>query len=295
MSQFYLRKVRVILKGSAGSKVINPGDSTDDQLQIEFSVSKTMSSTQNTASIDIWNLAEATRNAMGKEFDRIELEAGYISPDDVSTVGTIFIGELRDVEHTRERDDIITHFECGDGDAAVRRATISKTYRAGTPVKEVVEGLRAEFEKQGVTRGELKGLDDLPPFKRPYSMCGSCSREMDRLSRQHGFQWSLQNETFETVPADGHVGGMVLLTPDTGLIGVPTITDKGVKVGALLNPQIRPGRRVRIESHVLEMNSEGGVYRVASVTFSGNNRSGDFKASIEGEKIASGKVDKGVK
>jgi hypothetical protein len=295
MSQLYLRKARIILKGSGESKIINPGDSTDDQIQIEFSVSKTLSSTQNTASIDIWNLAEATRNAMGREFDRIELEAGYCPPDGGSNVGTIFVGELRDVEHTRDGDDIITHFECGDGDAAIRRATISKTYRAGTPVKEVVEDLRDEFGKHGVSKGEVKGLDDLPPFERPYSMCGSCAREMDRLGKRGGFQWSLQNEAFETVPADGFIGGMVLLTPDTGLIGVPTITDKGVKVDALLNPQIRPGRRVRIESQVLEMNSEGGVYRVSSATFSGNNRNGDFKVSIEGEKIQNGKVDKGVK
>ena len=294
MSQFYLRKARLLLKKNGRIvHTINPGDATDDQVQIEFNISKSLSSTANTASIDVWNLAESTRNAMGKEFDGVELEAGYIPPDGGSTVGTIFAGNLRDVEHRRDGDDIISTIQCGDGDAALRKATIAKTYPRGTKVGDVVDDIYAQFEKEGIARGERKGLDDLPDFKRPYSMCGSCDREMDRIGRSNKVYWSIQNETFETLPGDGFIGGIVLLTPATGLIGVPTVTDNGVKADAFLNPEIRPGRRVQIESQTLEMNSEGGVYRVGSCDFSGNNRSGEFRVSIHGEAISGGKVDEG--
>lgn len=294
MSKFYLRKARLLMKKNGRIvHTINPGDDTDDQIQIEFNIDKSLSSTANTANIQLWNLAPGTRNAMGKEFDQILLEAGYIPPDGGSNVGAIFAGNLRDVEHTRDGPNIITIIKCGDGDAAIRRSTINKSYPAGTKIGTIVDDIGAQLEKEGISRGEVKGLDDLPPTKRPYSMCGPCTRELDRIGRSYGLHTSIQNETFEVVPVDGFLGGITLLTPSTGLIGVPTLTDAGVKADCMMSPEIRPSRRVRIESEVLEMNSEGGVYRVGSCTYSGNNRDGDFKVSLTAESTTGKTVNEG--
>lgn len=293
--QQYLRKVRATLSGSAGSLVINPGGIATHELKIAFDVSKGIESSQNTAKISIWNLTEAHRNSVGKELDDITLEAGYIPPNGGSNVGIIFKGQLRDVEHVREGPDIITTISCGDGDKAFRRATISKTFPKGTKVKDVVDELYKQLEKEGIDRGEWKFPADMPDFKRPYSMCGSCTRELDTLGRGRGFYWSSQNGVMEIIPADGFVGGIVLITPRTGMVGTPTLTDNGVKVSALLNPEVRPGRRVRIESETLEMNAEGGEYRVSQCAYAGDNKDGDFVVDIHGEAIKGGKVDQGNK
>ena len=293
MGELYLRKARVTLSGQGGSTIINPGDETDDQIKIEFQVTRDMSGSASTAAITIYNLAKPTRDAMGQEFDTIELEAGYIPPSGATNVGTIFKGSIRDASHKREGNEIISKVECGDGDKAFRQATISKTYPKGTKVSTVVDDLAAEFGKYGMKRGEMKGLDRLPELKRPLSMCGACDREMDRIGRSNDMHWSSQNETLEIVPGDEMLGGILILTPDTGLIGTPELTDNGVKFDALLNPQARPGRGVIIQSDTLEMNSEGGLYRLGAVTFSGNNRDGEFKISGQAERTAGGKVDEG--
>ncbi|RIY00220.1 hypothetical protein D3218_13120 [Aureimonas flava] len=296
----YLRKIRVTFQGASGGFVVNPGNETGDQLRVSFSVSKDISGEANEASIEIWNLAKDHRNAVGKELDQVTLEAGYIPPAMLaggggsSNVGIIFKGRLRDVEHRREGADIVTRISCGDGDAALRKAVISKTFKAGTPVKEVVEALQKEFEKEGVDRGEWKGLDDLPPFKRPYSMCGSCSREMDRIGRSHRLYWSSQNEAIEIIPSDAAIESSAFISARTGMVDTPTITDNGVRVTALLNPEIRPNRKVIVESETLEMNGEGGAYRVSSATYNGDNRDGDFTVTIVGERFESGKVDEGI-
>lgn len=286
----YLRKVRF----RAGGLVVNEGGTNLHDLKIGFSVSKGLSSTQNAATIKLWNLAERSRNALGKELDNVELEAGYLPPNSGGNVGMIFKGSIRDVEHKRDGADILTTLTCGDGDKAVREATIAKTYPAGTKVETVIEDIYAEMEKEGISRGEWKFPDEMPPFKRPYTVCGTCKRELDTLGRGRDFYWSLQNETMEIVPGDGYVGGVVLLSPQTGLIDTPTITDNGVKFKALLNPEIRPNRRVRIEAQTLEMNAENGEYRVSECTFAGDNRQGDFTVSGTGESIKSGKVDEGT-
>lgn len=292
----YLRKVRLTASGSGGSLMLNPGPIQRHEIKIAFDVSKSISSQANSASIRIWNLAESSRNAVGKELDQITLEAGYMPPGETGNVGIIFKGQMRDVEHTREGPDIVTTLSCGDGDKAFRRATISKTYPAGTKVEDVVEGIYQELSKEGVSRGEWRFPDGMEPFKRPYSMCGGCKRELDTIGRGKGFYWSVQNGAMEVHPGDGFIGGIVLITPQTGMIDVPTLTDNGVKVSCLLNPEIRPGRRVRIESQVLEMNAEGGEYRVSEATYSGGNHDeADLRVAITAESIKGGKVDQGAK
>ncbi|WP_246160289.1 baseplate hub protein [Aureimonas fodinaquatilis] len=285
-------------------------------MRVAFNIAKDISGNANTAEIEIWNLAEGNRNAVGKELDLVTLEAGYMPPAGISAMGTlpftsggaqteasasssnvgiIFKGVLRDVRHRREGADIITTLSCGDGVKALRNAFLSKTYPAGTRVGTVIDDLYKEFEKDGIDRGEWKGLDDLPPFRRPYSVCSSCTQEMDRISRQNKLYWSLQNEALEIVPGNGYIEAAAFLSPSTGLIGTPTITDNGVQVEALLNPEIRPNRKVVIESQTLSMNAEGGAYRVSEVVYTGDNKDGDFRVIVTGERIEGGKVDEGVK
>ena len=289
----WLRKIRVTFPGGF---VINPSDMVEAQeLHVAFTVSKSISGEANTASLDIWNLNESHRNVVGEELDSVQIEAGYAPPEGGGNVGILFKGQIRDVEHVRSGPDIITKIDCGDGDKALRTATISKTYKKGTKVNEVLEGIQEELGKKGITKGQWKLPEDVQDFKRPYSMCGSCKRELDTLGRGKGFYWSLQNETLEIFPSDEHLSGVVLLNKDSGLTGVPTITDNGVKATALLNPDIRPGRCVKIESQVLEMNGEGGLYRVSQADFDGDNRDGAFEVAIHGEAIKGKKVDEGKK
>lgn len=319
----FLRKVRLTYSGG----IINPGGIAKHEIKIGFNVSKGVESGANTAEIQIWNLAKGTRDALGKELDDITLEAGYMPPVGMNAafgsgisffdrlpvkgaltaingfmsgggsdnVGVIFKGQLRDMQHDRDGPDIITTITCGDSDKAFRRATISKAFDEGTPVTEVVEELYKQLAKEGISRGEWKFPDAVKSkkYERPYSMCGTAKRELDLIGRGQGFYWSCQNQTMEVIPSDGFIGEVTLITPETGMIDTPSITDNGVKVSALLNPEVRPNRRVQLRSDVLELNGENGMYRVSQATYSGDNRDGDFKVSIHGEAVAGGKVDEG--
>lgn len=293
MRQF-LRKVRATFPGGF---IVNPGGVRTHELKIGFNVSKGISGEANTASIEIWNLNEGHRNAVGKELDSVILEAGYMPPGGGSNVGVIFQGSIRDVEHTRSGPDIITTISCGDGDKAFRKAVTSKTFPAGTPVKDVVEEIHTQLEKEGIKKGEWKFPDDIDSkkFKRPYTTCGACTTELNTLGRGKGFYWSVQNETLEIIPSDGYLAGVVLITPETGMINVPTITDNGVKVSALLNPEVRPNRLVQVQSQVLEMNAANGTYRVSQASYSGDNIDGKFQVDIHGESLTGDKVDEGKK
>lgn len=285
----WLRKTRVTF---AGGFTVNPdGRVTPKELRVAFSVSKSISGSPNTFEIKLWNLSPGHRNSLGKEFDKVTLEAGYVPPEGGGNLGIIAKGRIRDVQHDRDGPDIITTVSCGDGDKAFRKATISKTIPKGTPIKDVVEELYKEMQKQDIEKGEWKFPDDIRTLKRPYSMCGSCTRELDQLGRGNKFYWSIQNEAMEVIPGDGSLSGTILINAQTGMIGAPSVTDNGIKVKALLNPEARPNRQVRVESDF----SGSGTYRISQLDFDGDNQEGDFVMLIHGESMSGGKVDEGVK
>lgn len=293
MTDQYLRKVRATFNGGFA---VNPGGIMKHEIMISFDISKSISSSANTANIELYNLTESHRNAMGKEFDEVTLEAGYYPPQGGNNVGIIFKGNIRDVAHKRSGENIVTTISCGDGDKALRKGVTNKSYPKGTPVKTVVEDIYKGLEKEGISRGEWKFPDDMEPnFKRPYAACGSCAREMNTLGRGKKFYWSIQNGAMEIIPGDGFVGMLALISPKTGMIDTPTITDNGIKVSTLLNPEIRPGRRVKVESSIIDLNATDGIYRVSECTFRGDNRDGDFRVDVTGESVQGNKVDEGKK
>lgn len=287
----WLRKARVTFDGY----VINPSSRVETkELRVAFSVSRSISGSPNTFSIKLWNLAPGNRNAIGKELKNVQLEAGYVPPEGGGNLGIIAKGQIRDVQHDREGPDIITTVSCGDGDLAYRKATISKTLPKGTKLETVVEEVYKEMQKQGIEKGEWKFPEQPKTYKRPYSMCGSCTRELDVLGRGNKFYWSIQNGVMELIPSDGYLEGMILISPTTGMIGSPSITDNGVKVKALLNPEARPNRLMEIQSEVLEMNGAQSIYRISQVDFDGDNQEGDFVMNLTGETKDGSKVDEGA-
>lgn len=269
----YLRRVIATFTGDGGTYRV-----TD--LKISFEVSKTITGTPNEATIKIWNMAGGNRSRIGKEFDRVNLQAGY---EKAGNIGIIFDGHIRQAEHEREDTDIVTTIKCGDGDKAKRKGMISKTFPAKTKPKDMVKEILKKMPD--VAQGEWKGLDDLAEYKRPVTMCGPCSRELDKIGRTHKLFWSVQDGALEIIPKDGNLQDEVLISKATGMVGVPSITDNGVKVTTLLNPQLRCNRMVKVESQILELNGKGQKYRISGLSFAGDNRDGEFLATVQGETV----------
>ncbi|MCO5164660.1 MAG: hypothetical protein M9939_26580 [Mesorhizobium sp.] len=280
MAQKYLRQVKATFSG-ASSLVV-----TD--LKIAFDISKSISGVPNEGKVQIWNLSKDHRNAIGKEFDRLTLEAGYVQ----TGMGVILKGSIREVYHDRDEVDVISEVSVGDGDEADRTGVVAKTWPRGTKIKDIVQDIYRE-SMPGISLGELKGLDDLPDTRRPVTIVGSPRRAMDMLGRTHKFNWSWQNETLETIPVDGYLNQIAYVSAQTGMVGVPTVTDRGITFQALLDAAIRPNRLVMVQSEVLDMNDGSGLFRVNNVGYHGDNGvggEGDFLVEAECERVSGGMV-----
>lgn len=296
MTRLWNRVVRVKVSGKGGSATFDGRQIPEAGLKIGFDVTKTLGSSQNTGTVTVWNLSKSRRNMLGDEYDKLELYVGYNEDGEGSLLLT---GAIRDVKHTKDAPDICSTIEVGDGDKGVNKGSASKTFKAGTKPKEVVDYLVKRMPD--VEMGKTKGLDDLPAYKRPITVFGFAANALNALGRQHLFYWSIQNGKFEAMKNDQHLGDTVLVSKETGMIGIAEPTDKGVKFKSLINTRIIPGRQVQVKSDFLDETSGrdkrdsdagGGLFRVSSAQFTGDSRDAPFYVEVEANRIQADKVVK---
>ena len=116
---------------------------------------------------------------------------------------------------------------------------------------------------------------------------------MRDTARRTGTAWSFQKGKMQMVPASGYLPGeAVVLSAGTGLIGTPKANDKGIEIKCLLNPRLRIGGRVRLDNAGAgeaglkagtgrePRDVHDGLYRILSITFSGDTRGTDWYATL---------------
>ncbi|TQI72895.1 hypothetical protein FHT98_0615 [Bosea sp. AK1] len=296
MSDQFMRQVEVTIEGKAGALVINgPDVALTEQLKVDFSGKLTIGSSQNTGTVTIWNLTRSNRAKLGEEFDQLTLKVKYEKGES----GILIKGSIRDVTNKLDGADVSSEIEIGDGDEAVNKSGVSKSFPAGTKPKEVASYIVGQMAK--VTPGPMVGIDDLPAYTKPIAVFGYAKRELDTLGREHGFYWSIQSGTAEIVKADRFIDDVTILSKATGLLNTPEETDKGIKVRCLINPRIKPNRVIDVRSDFQDEGSGrdktksdqgGGLFRVATIDFSGSNRAQEFYFDIEANRIQGNKVVK---
>lgn len=250
-------------------------------LDIRFAVSKSLDREPNTAEIGIFNLSQSSRQSVEETEDQqVELLAGYEIEDGASV---IFSGDLRKASSTRDGPDIITQIEAGDGERSYRRSRINRSFGADTSLRSVVEGVG---ESMGLGTGnlsELAGDADFEGLGRTFSegvvVSGSSREELSGLLDSAGIEWSVQDGNLQLLSRGAALAATAIrLSPQTGLIGSPSIDSEGLmRARALLIPDVAPGRKVEIVSDFVS-----GFYRVTKATYTGDTASTEWYVDVEG-------------
>lgn len=241
---------------------------------ISFEIVRTNGKEPNTAAVSIKGLNKASRGAFETEYKRIWIEAGY-----VTRFANVFAGEIATAESKIASRETVTTITAGDGDLAWVNGAMNETFAAGSKVSDVVRQL-VQRGMPGVTVGSIIGLDDDITFVRPYVANGATRDRLTELARTYNAQWSIQNGEFEMI-ARNRMGTQeaVVLTPDSGLIGSPAKTEKGIRAVCLLNGALKPNEPVIIESETLSPNR--GIYKIIAVKHSGSTEGNNFFSEVE--------------
>ena len=245
-------------------------------LRIAFEIEKTSTSEANKGTIRIYNLAEQTRDWLQAKDQAIVLEAGYLE-----LVQRLFAGVIDRLEHKREGVNMVTEIECKDGGLDLRDPEFHRSYPAGSSKTAIIRDIIAAMPHTDQGALIAAGISGTTPGK--LSLSGGCKRVLDRLARSWDFEWSIQDgalQVLEEGEALTPSALAIVLTPDTGLLGVPTKTDRGAKFSSLLLPSIKPGTYVSIESEFLT-----GSYKADSMRHVGDTHGNDWNTETEGRRL----------
>ncbi len=252
-----------------------------DGFRIAWDVEKTSESNPNTCKVKIWNLNETSRSALEQEGAVMILEVGYNSiPESVGgrvikdpITEILFSGDIKKVSTVKNGPDRITTLEGGDGEVALQDTNINKSFGANTPITSVFNQL---IDKLGVAKGTVKGIKN-ESFQNGLALTGLVKDQLDTLTKKQGLEWSIQDNEVQILPKDTSIDGQAIqLTSETGLVGTPIKREDGIEVTALLNPQIRPGRKIEIISRDID-----GVFVVKKAKYKGDNRQGQNVVQVE--------------
>lgn len=246
-----------------------------NDLDAEFSVTKSLQPEPNTAKIQIFNLNSKNRDSLNQKTSvQLEIHAGY--EDETAGFGMIFRGFTKKLSSVLRPPDWITEAQADDGNVAQSPASrIAKSFSPGALFKTMIQDLANNVkDQQGIGLGNLvdalNGLafkDNVTQAVKGAIIQGYPMKELQRLFRSGGLEFSIQNGEFQVLPIGQALAGTAqLVSPTTGLISSPESGKKGeVKFKTLMIPDIYPGRQVRLMSRNLE-----GNYRVEKATYSGS-------------------------
>ncbi len=255
-------------------------------LRITFTVKRNLKKSTNQATIEIYNLSDATRARIQEHTRKVTLLAGYADGEGELL---LFEGSIMTVNHPRMGSEIVTRIEANDGQTALRQAHVSLSYSQGVKgsqiLKDVVSrlGLPAKFISTIGTKA----------FSQGFVHHGPAKDAMDKICTSMGLEWSVQNgsvQVLENGKPDNSDPRGIVLTPESGLLGSPErlrqiqddpLVDKkpsGYTIKALLVPKINPGGYVAVRSREIP---RATAYRVESVEHKGDTHGDDWTSTIE--------------
>ncbi len=278
---YFLRKYKLKLAGTEIS-----------EYRINFKVDKSLVGFPNLANIKIYNAPENVKKLL-KQGDKIELYAGY-----ENNIGLIFKGEVVNINSTYSKPDYILEIYAGDAHKALTSSKINKTLKAGATTETIYNTLVDNLH--GVSKGLTEGLKNCISKKRSLLkaiiLSGGVKEWLDKISATCGFDYAVDDGVISTVAKNKALnsGNPFLVSQTTGMLGSPEQTETGMNVTTLLNHSFKLGHTFKIDSISTKLNvgnlmfrkvkkhSNNALYRINSISHSGDNREGEWKSELVG-------------
>ena len=188
-----------------------------------------------------------------------------------------------------------------DSDAAYNFANISASLAAGSKANGLASALLGAMKAQGVTQGYQ------PTFPsngciRGRVLYGLARDELRDFAWNNGCSWSIQDGKLTFIPFTSYIPGDVpVISATSGLVGVPEQTANGISLRVLLNPTIKIGQCIKLDTNAvnkyrygLDITSQAdslalarqiqtnadGLYYCMCVNHSGDSRGNDWYTDL---------------
>lgn len=236
---------------------------------VQFSITRNLMSSLNTATFTIYNLSKKNRNLIFKDrftpiYKRVYFEAGY------SNLSLCFQGSIFSAFSERRGPDIVTIIESKDGGYDTNKASLSRTFNKGVTRKDINEAAIDSFEV--LKKGNMAGVEDYTTQRATVIDSNSI-----QVLKKNSSGLFIDLETVNILK-DNQVfrGEVPLISTETGLLGTPKRQDSYITVDSMFEPAINIGQAVEVRSQVQKQFN--GQYKVIGI-----NHNGVISGAISGE------------
>ena len=231
-----------------------------DPISINFTISKEIFQSTNSARIQIYNLDASTRESIYQDrilFDRtiskwVTLEAGY-----GESLTLVCWGYIQQCFSEKNGVDFITTIDVLDPDVLGEYTGV--TFQPGTTFDEAYKYLVAQMPNLQIGEcGQLEG-----EFKTPTVFDGNTFSLINKLTGGHTF---VDNGVVNTLNNNETLSnyGVYLIAGETGLLDTPRRQESILEINMLFEPTIKMGQMVEIKSSTQARFD--GQYKVLGVT-----------------------------
>lgn len=258
-------------------------------LRITGKATKTYKPEPNTCEVKIYGLSPEHRAQLTQiKTPLVKLAAGYGTGREGMT--QLFYGHVLFVSHEMlpATGDVITTLSTTDGGDKKQKARVNVSIGPKTKTSAVLQRI---VQALGLNPGNTDKIAKLLDTGNTANMfvdgtliSGSAANELSHLLRSCGYEWSIQDETLQLRKLGAASDGFAIeLNSSSGLIGSPTISNKGVltgqcllfKAGAALD--LVPGRLVHMSSAFVN-----GQFILAKTDFDFDNYSDQWYCNFQG-------------
>ncbi len=289
--EIYLRRYRLKLGRDSGGRVyeMNPDG---DGLRITFQIIHFAGNAFSVAEITIYNTsAYSTRQMLGdgiaKKYEFISLEAGY-----ASTFGSVFLGQITNVQKVMEDGGSTrgVKFFCRSQAKERDERIINLTLSPETDPVQIIEECAQRFG------GEIQFFGDFADLKRRSGgtvLQGSPIACMNELASTWEFDWMIENGATKIIKKGFAMPNEVfVINAASGMIGSPVVTDTEVGIRCTLNPKLKLGNTIKLESMAPQFEFSGaffyevprtigeGFYRINSLAILGDSHGDEWETQI---------------
>lgn len=250
-------------------------------LAVEFRVKKNLKPEPNSVELKIRNLASTTLKAIETpKLVPVQLDVGYGGDNH-----TIYLGQLRSAQSEIDGSDTVTTISSGDSEQNFSaNRCVFQVPKQASPSQILQLAAKAFGAGQGnvATAAALATASVGGPAR---TFHGNAAKVMGDVVRANGMEWSVQDGAMQVIGIGSNIGPTataVVLSSESGMIGSPTVDNKGVlSVKSLIQPGLLPGLPLVVRGLFLQ-----GTYRIEAVEFVGGTFTNDWTAMIHAKKWA---------
>ena len=238
-------------------------------IRIQFDSVKSVDGGLNSCRVRIYNLSKDKRKKLIKEDTDINTKMPFLLKCGYNKIETIFKGFILESFSEKSGADIVTTIVAMDGLVDAQGSYTSQTVKKGDAINVILKDM------PNTTRAKIS---ERPVVSRAKVLVGNSLKLVENNLKDDETYFIDEGKLY-IIKQNEVISDLVpLVNASTGLLNTPIKKKYEVTFNTLLNPSIKIGGQVKLESIYAE--NLNGTYKVLTITYRGDSQGTDWSQEV---------------